>query len=708
MLPSSRTITFHAPISRMSLGDDTTLHIIDNHCALHKIDLTRLEIIKSTSLSNMYEQTLFDYYKRPFALGKHRVYISFLKQGSEYILDTASKLTQVSHFEYNKNAEVTKATFSINDKLLITGNEKGKTYVINAEDGIIQAELPRSSDTITAVAISDEFKLAARASFSKTLLIYKFNSQKVVFETKLDAVVEMVSFVDENTLLAITRNGKIIKVDIDKAKVVQETLLDENLWPSVITLSHSKKFVYVGTRESVLFALHVKTLDLLFQVKLPYVGITSMVRSPHYFIVGFKTGEVVFFNHREFEEQFIINIKLKKIKEALLFFKKNIFLMSHRETRYIYDYWLEQKETISNLLSLGEIDQAKLLAEPFLFHPKCTLEFSELELLQPDLVALQRYLRSLSMAAAYSLVIARPILRKSSIFGKIEALWNKSLQKAQILLSRDPILNKDMARESLRLFWDVEEKKPIIENMLQNARVFMLAESAIKNKNFALYFKMVAQNYFLEFTPLYKKVLLLGEKLQMQIVALVEAKNYQQSLSLAGVLVQFTPYLNQAIRFKEVSHALIILEYQMEHNMLKEAVKTQDQFKLQMNYAPIQQLEEMKLVFQKEQLEALAQKHYAQVYKAVTPYMKLSVCTTNVSMVMKKMYIEQFKDAYASFENNINWEKTFAAYLNFFTLDKLLVEFAKESNTLEILRTIPLVEINREGMMYPQSILIKG
>lgn len=116
----------------------------------------------------------------------------------------------------------------------------------------------------------------------------------------------------------------------------------------------------------------------------------------------------------------------------------------------------------------------------------------------------------------------------------------------------------------------------------------------------------------------------------------------------------------------------------------------------------------MKLVFQKEQLEALAQKHYAQVYKAVTPYMKLSVCTTNVSMVMKKMYIEQFKDAYASFENNINWEKTFAAYLNFFTLDKLLVEFAKESNTLEILRTIPLVEINREGMMYPQSILIKG
>lgn len=593
----------------MSLGDDTLLHIIDNHCGLHKVDLTRLEIIKSTSLSNIYSQNFFDYYKRPFALGKHRAYIFFSQEGSEYVLDTTSKLTKVSHFSYNKNAEVTKAVFSANDKLLITGNEKGKTYVINAEDGNIQAELPRSSDTITAVAISDEFKLAARASFSKKLLIYNLNSQKIVFETKLDAIVEMVSFVDENTLLAITRHGKIIKVDIERAKIVQETLLDENLWPTVITLSHSKKFVYIGTRESVVFALHVKTLDILFQVKLPYIGITSIVRSPRYFIVGFKTGEVVFFSHREFETQFITNVKLKQIKEASLLFKKNIFLMSHRETRYIYDYWLEQKDTITNLLSLGDIDQAKLLAEPFLFHPKCTLEFSELELLQPDLMALQRYLRSSSFAAAYSLVISKPILRKSSIFGKIEALWNKSLQKAQILLSRDPILNKDIARESLRLFWDVEEKKPIIENMLQNARVFMLAESAIKNKNFALYFKMVAQNYFLEFTPLYKKVLLLGEKLQMQIVAFLEAKNYQQSLSLAGILVQFTPYHNQAIRLKEVSNALIILEYQMEHKMLKEAVKTQDQFKLQMNYAPIRQLEEMKMAFQKEQLEALAHKH---------------------------------------------------------------------------------------------------
>lgn len=705
MLPSSREITFHAPISRMSLADDSTLNVIDNNCTLHKIDLEKLQITKSTSLSNVYEERFFDYYKRPFALGKRRAYLSFSKQGTEYVIDTKEKLVKISHFSYSKDAEVTKAEFSENDKLLISGNERGKVYIINVQDGSIQTELPRSSDTISAVALSDAFKLAAYSSFSKKILVYKFSSQKVLFEKKLDSVVEMLSFVDDNTLLAITRNGKILKIDINR-ETIQETLLDENLWPSVITLSHSKKFVYVGTRESVLFALHVKTLSLLFQVKLPYIGITSMVRSPHFFIVGFKTGEVSFFNHREFEEQFILNIKLKKIKEASLLFRKNIFLMSHRDTRYIYDYWLEQKETVTNLLSLGEIEQARLLAEPFLFHPKCTLEFTELELLQPDLVSLQRYFRSYSFGAAYELIHVKPMLKKSSIYIKMEALWNKNLQKAQIVLSRDPILNKDAAKESLSLFAEVEEKKSIIDNMLANAKVFMFAESAIKNQNFSLYFKMVSQNTFLEFTPLYKKVLQLGEKLQMQIVTFLEEKNYEKSLSFAGLLSQFTPYQNQAVRLKEVSNALLILEYQIEHKMLKEAVKTQDQFNLQTNYALVRQLEEMKQLFQKEQLELIEQKNYAQVYMAVSPYVDLSVCKSNVSMVMKKMYIAQFRDTLLDTSNVVDWEKTLTAYLHLFTIDKLLVEFVKEIDKVDTLKTISAMKITPSLLSYPKSLIV--
>jgi len=375
MLPSSREITFHSAISYASVADESTLQIIDNQAYLHTIDLNQIRINQNMPLCNTYTHTLFDYYKRPFSVGNHLAYISFAKNNIENVIDTRFDSNPVSTFHFNKNEIVSKAAFSENDQFLITGNERGRSYIISPEDGIIQSELPITSDVISAVAISEEYKRAAYASFSHELVVYKINSFSIAFEQKLDDVIEMMTFLDEETLLAITRGGKVIKIDLMRGKVILEKVLDHNVWPSVMVLSHSKKFIYIGTRESILFAVYVKTLDILYHVKLPYDGVTTLSRTQKYFIMGFKTGELLFYNHREFEEQFITYIKLKKIKEACLIFQKNIFLMSHRETKKIYEYWLEEKETIVNLLSRGDIAQAQKIAEPFLFHPKCKLEF---------------------------------------------------------------------------------------------------------------------------------------------------------------------------------------------------------------------------------------------------------------------------------------------------------------------------------------------
>jgi len=706
MLPSSREIIFHAPISRLSLCDDKTLHVIDNNAALHTINLDRIEITKSTTLSKSYKPELFDYYLRPFALGAKRAYISFSKSGSEYIIDTQGKLSSRSRFDYNTGAQVTKARLSHSDTLLITGNEKGRCFIIQTNDGNLVAELPRSNDAISAVTLNEEMKLAAYASFSKKVLVFRYASNTVVFEKNLPSVIEMLTFVDEKTLLAITRDGKILKMDLDKERIIQETLLDENLWPSYMHLSNSRKFIYVGTRESVLFALHVKSLEILFSVKLPYLGITSFARTSRYFIFGFKSGEVVFLSHREYEEQFRLNIKLKKIKEASAFFHKNIFLMSHRDTRFIYDEWLIQKETIINLLSLGNINEAKSLAEPFLFHPKCKLEFANIEALQPDLMALHRYFKSFSFPSAYELASSKPIVKKSAIYTQMEALWNKSLQKVQILLSREPLLNKDAARECLKLFADVEEKKVLIEQMLTNSRLFMLCESAIKERNFALYFKIVSQNYFLELTPLYKKVLLLGEKLQSQIVELLEQKRYSEAISMSGLLLDFTPYRNQAKRFKEVSNALTLMEHHIELNHLYEAIKLQEQFKLGLNYEPIKELEAMKVDFQHKALEAIENKAFAFVYTMLTPYMSISICTSNVAYIIKKLYIAQFEHAYATCASAIDWNKSLGMYVQFFGADTFLKAFLESHSLTLHAQTLEPLSHSNESSFYPQDLLV--
>lgn len=705
MLPSSREIAFHSAISYASVADESTLQVIDNQSRLHTIDLNAIRINQNILLSNTYTHTLFDYYKRPFSVGNNLAYISFAQNDMEHIIDTRSKSEPVSTFHYNQNETVSKSAFSENDQFLITGNERGRSYIISPEDGTIQADLPITSDVISAVAISEEYKLAAYASFSHELIVYKINSFSIAFEQKLNDIIEMMTFVDEDTLLAITRNGKILKIDLFKGKVIQEMMLDQSVWPSVMVLSHSKKFVYIGTRESILFAVYVKTLDILYQVKLPYHGLTTLSRTQKNFIMGFKTGELLFYNHREFEEQFITYIKLKQIKEACLIFQKNIFLMSHRETKKIYEYWLEEKETIINLLSRGDIEQAQKIAEPFLFHPKCKLEFREIEELQPDLMALQRYIRSMRYVLAYDLAKLKPELRKSSLFTQLESLWNKNLQKAQILLAREPLLNKEAAQENLRDFLDVEEKKPIIENMLKRSGIFTMAENSVKEKNFSFYFRLVAQNIFLESTPLYQKVLQVGERIQNEILKYLEEKNYKQSLILSDILHQFRPYQNQANRLKEVSKALLILEHQIEHNMLFEAVKTQDQFQLQSHYALIEELEQMKQVFQTEQMALIEEKEYAKAFSNIEPYMQISICKQNVANIIRKIYIAQLKDAHEQRDNTVDWEKSFLTYLKFFPMDKLLVEFAKEHQKLEVLKHIIIASPPPQNPIYPKNLV---
>ncbi len=624
----------------------------------------------------------------------------------EHIIDTHSKILPLSSFHYNQKGSVCKAAFSENDAYLITGNERGRSYVISPEEGTIQAELPPLPDVISAVAVSQTYQLAASASFSRHLIVYKLDSFSTLFHQKLDAVIEMMLFADEQTLIAITRNGKMLSIDLHKGIIVKEVELDQNIWPSVMVLSHSKKFIYVGTRESLLFAVYVKTLDILYQVKLPYSGVTTLCRTQKYFIMGFKTGELLFYNHREFEEQFIMFIQLKQIKEACLIFQKNIFLMSHRETKKIYEYWLEAKETIINLLSRGEIEPAQKMAEPFMFHPKCKLEFSELEALLPHLIALQRYLRSTSYAAAYDLATRNPELRKSSLFAQLEALWNKNLQQAQILLAREPLLNKEVAKESLRAFLEVEEKKPLIENMLKRSGTFTMAEKAVKEKHFDFYFRLVAQNNFLEATPLYQKVLQVGERLQQETFHTLEAKNYKKALILADILHQFRPYVHQANRLKEVSKALLLLEHQLANTLLLDALKTQEQYHLQTHYALVGELEVMKQAFYHQQLALVEEKAYETVLSNIEPYESISTCKQMVANIMKKIFITQLNDAVKEIDSTVDWVKSFQHYLQFFKVDKLLAEFAKTNNKMDILQQIVITTPPLENPHYPQSVLV--
>ena len=230
--------------------------------------------------------------------------------------------------------------------------------------------------------------------------------------------------------------------------------------------------------------------------------------------------------------------------------------------------------------------------------------------------------------------------------------------------------------------------------------------NAIREKKFSLYFKMVSQNTFLEFTPLFKKVLLLGEKLQLQIITHMEEKNYSMALSLIALLHDFTPYRNQALRLKEVCNALHILEHHLEHQRLYDAIKVQEQFKLGTNYEPIRNLEERKVAFQMAQLQALKERQYPKVYAAILPYMAISICRSNVAFLMRNLYMAQFEDAFLEYASAIEWEKSLRAYVKLFGIDATLKAFAFKLGLEAFLDSLNQDTEQNYPNLYPKDLLI--
>lgn len=702
MLPSSRELILNSPIKTMSLFGKDRLAVLSDNKELNIINLSTLKIDKIVPFSSVEHNNDFDYYERPLALNKNLAYIKISAKGKGYILNIQNKIDKVATLDYNYNKHVTQAAFSENGQYLVTGNEEGRVNVIFAEDGSLYYKFPNFADSISSIEISPENKFIVSSSFDKKIKILHVATLGLYEIETIDTIVEKIKFVKENIFIVITKDGRVIRINAQSGHIEKEVQLSRNFWLSTISVSESKKFIYIGTRESTLFALHIKTLDTMFCINLSKIGVTDMIRTPSYFIIGYKTGEIQFINHREFEKDFILAISLKNIKEAVSFFEKNIFLMTHRDTKSIYNIWLEVKDRVVNFVSHKKLEEARVLAANFQFHPKCRREMSEIEELQPLLIDFQRYIRSGVFHLAYNMVQRNPSLKQTILYTKLEDIWKKALEKAQILLSRDPVLNKEEAREILLKFEDIEEKKVLIENMINKASIFKRAETAIKNKNFNLYFKFVSENNFLKLTILYKKVISLAEKVKLNTITFLKENNYIKAIESAKLLNQFKPFAEESLKIEKFINSLILIDYHVKNKNLLEAVKVQNEINTQSTYKPILELENMKKMFVKKLLLQIEDGELDDIYEIINKFFGINIFIKDIERIMKSFYIAKIKIAFLNGNKNVNWSKTFQNYMSYFDFDHEIKDFFVKLNI-----TIPKEKVKKiKKINFPENIII--
>lgn len=704
-MPSRRWFSLDVAVTGVYVDEASQQIAITDRARRHTlVDLTTLNLVKVTNFSKP-AQAPFDYYQRSLCLlGLDQLF--FWPRDSEYgyLIKVGKVISFVFRFTHH-HASVSKVALSRSKHKLVSGDEKGRSYVINLASGAIEHRLPALPDTISALCFSRDDSLVSVAGFDGSIVTHNTLLLESVSHMKVGSVVEAMEYLEGTTALVVLRDGRVLKIDVRLGKILKETKLPLGVWPSTLFVAPNKKFCFIGTRQSNVVALHVTSLEQMFVFDFGCGGVSVLAQSEAFFFVGFTSGELAVLNYREYEKEFSHNVTLGKMDEANAFFDKNAFLMTHESTWNMYEQWLEAKKSITVLLSEGALEKAQQEARPFMFHPKCRLEMELLEGQQGELAALLRCIKTRDFPRAYDMCEKTPFLKQSEHYKKLEQMWRTLYGKAQRLLSRDPVLNKSAVLEMLTLFLKVPEKNHEIALMFKHLSLFQQAQECIRAQEFKAYFALTEKHAFLKETALYEKVGWLQEELKQKLQRALGEQHFEEATTLASALQEFAPSASYATQKINHIKQILSLDTLLSTGRMLEACAVVSELGVwNEEYVQIQHYKKAKerflVVLKKQILEGKMR----DVYERITPFMGNKEGYEIHQEIMRFLYEYQLTSHLKkALHVRVNWKMSLRHFLQFFAITKAL------DDRLRLAQIVPPKTTQEdeipEGAPYPLSII---
>jgi hypothetical protein len=570
--------------------------------------------------------------------------------------------------------------------MIIIADEFGRSYLINANDGLLIHEFLRIADTISAIDISEDGKLCAIGNYSGIVIVISLINGKKVLKVEEKSPVEAIKIADNNDLIVAYRNNTIIRHDISNDLLLAKTHLEySNDWATTLFLTAKDKVVFIGTKNSQLITLHTKSLKPIFAINLQRGGITAISQSDHFFIIGFSSGNITMYHHKEYEEEFLEAIALLDIEKAGLLLQKNIFLITHEQNRLIYDHWYEKKDIITLLLSQAQTKEAFAIAKPFLYHPKCQMEFEQLQEKANSLMLLSNFIQLKDYKSAYELAHEQEDLKESIFYKRLETIWENLVKKMLKELTSDPINNKDSARKIVADFELVAQKKMMIDTIIDNAHTFIQAKQFVEKKEFKRYFDLTTNYPFLQQTLLHQKILTLSNQLIDRLNNHIKAKEYAVAKQIANVVENFTPVHQSALRAQETIQTLTQIENALASNNIKEALRLEFESDIAGDY---ETLHSLRTSWQQHLTKLTNQAKKGQseaIFEEAKALSLIPTATQQIKPIFKELYLQQIKSAYMLDPHSIDWRNTIEQYCRFFAFDERLEELLLSTGQIELI-----------------------
>ena len=643
---------------------DSTFHIVE-------VDKD-IKITKSVQITKNIESP--HRYSHAFGVSPHHFFcIPIFSEKKVIIVEfSGSKPKLVTTLE-DHDGDIESSAFSKDGRFFATGGQDGRVFFYDGRSFLLSSSLLARSDYISTIRFSKSGDFVAISGFDKFTMIFDMLRHKIAYNFVTNDVVEDSCFFEnDEKLMLVCRNNASIIFSLRDGKIISQEY-PFAFWPTSIAIESEENYALVGTRSDTLYVIGLKDNTKAMEIKTEHAGIASLVFSLGHLYIGAIDGALIAIDYNEGKEALKESLDRKDYKSAREAINNNVFLSIHPLTKVFDEAWAGILQQAIDLLNHNDIEQAIEITAPFIVSEPKKREF-DFYLAQKDGVkTFLELINKRDFTKAYEMLQTTKFLAKTQAYEKLENIWNKAFFDAKNLLIENANVNKPKAEQILAPFNNTPKKELIVQ-LLRNSDVFEKAESLIKKQNFKEYFSLTFQFSFLRDMNLYKKVLLVGERMLVNLIELEKNFRYDEAKKIAETLLLFPP-------LKRAANERIVLIQQKENLLL--AIEANDIKKV---YALISEIESLRSMEQFKEFTKDFLRHYEEAkpyaYEGNAKhamvvfgeYMEIPYWVDKIGALLKTAYLRQIEKALK--EEEVNWQITikryFERYGKSFELVKLL------------------------------------
>jgi len=409
---------------------------------------------------------------------------------------------------FNIKRAISKVTYAGDGKLVLI-DEENTVRIFNLNelklDGGFKIKLPKNRTFANSVDISKDG--------NHIILTIPKKNKAILWSTKTKKLkatlgwhkgeIESVAFDYQNNYVATGgTDGRAYIWSIKTGKMVG-ALAPHADYVTAIDFSKSGYWCATGSYDKSISITNISSMKFAYKLRVHSSMVTKISFLNNFSMMsGDKEGNLVL---SDYSKGKVIK-RLPKLPDIALDFtfntdetfmfattkNKNIFLYDMEKYDLITDKFINVNSTITSItfvpdmmyLVIGTIDGILYIYD-----------------ILSDEKELEKHINLHHYSEAYELINKNPLLKASVMYSKLEDIWDKTINKAQLLLEKG---QKEFAEQLLKPFISIPSKRMFIQSLLKDFIEFDKFKLLVTKKKYPLAYSLAHQHPLFKETKYYK------------------------------------------------------------------------------------------------------------------------------------------------------------------------------------------------------------